>query len=592
MADVTHAQVLSFVWRYAKQNFRLLAFMMLLSVLSTVIHLTQPWFYKEAIDIITSRNVPSDIVYQKAMLMFVLGLSAAVIGFTLHEASSIVLATIESRIMERVHSDVFGYVQRLSTKFHINTFAGSTSRKIGRGVDGVEQIMDRIWFNFIPAALFIVILTGVLSYFSPQIGLIMFVGIILYASLSIGMNIYLSRLHRWTDRQDSKVTASMVDSIAGNSLVKAFSQHDYELERHGVVISEWRRRQIKSWYASTTAAWVQSIALLLLELTLILYALQLWRIGEFSAGSVVMMTFYMGHMWGYMRQIGNNVRDYIRGVANCEEMVEMAQQSVEIEDVPHAKPLIIKKGEIELRNITFKYDGARENIFDGLKLAVGAKEKVAFVGHSGAGKTTITKLLMRLFEINEGLIIIDDQDIATVTQESLRSSMSLVPQDPILFHRTVAENISYAQSDATYKQIEKAAKLAHAHEFIAKLPNGYDTLVGERGVKLSGGERQRVAIARAILADKPILILDEATSSLDSVSEKYIQHALEYLMGDRTSIIIAHRLSTVRSCDRIAVLDKGKLIACAPHEELMKTCPIYKEMVELQSGGMLGENLD
>lgn len=589
MATIRHSQVIAFVWRYAKANLLRLTLMSALAILSTSIHLAQPWFYKQAIDIITSRTIPSDIVYQKAMLMFVLGLAASVVGFTLHEMASFVLGSIEIRMMQKIHSDIFSHVSRLSTKFHINTFAGATARRIGRGIDGVEQIMDRIWFDFIPAILFIMILTGILMNFSKEIGWIMLAGMLLYCILSISLNVILGRLFRYADKQDTRVTANMVDAITGNALVKAFATHNYEQSRHEEVVSEWKKRQLKSWHAATLFAWIQSITLLLIELALVLSALHLWRQGNFSAGSVVMLTFYMGHMWGYMRQIGNNFRNYLRGVSNCEEMVAMSLEPVEIDDTSDAKDLQMKKGGIRFVHVTFQYEGKRDPLFNDLNLDIAPQEKLAFVGHSGAGKSTITKLLMRLYELTAGRIEIDGQDIAGVTQESLRRSMSLVPQDPILFHRTIAENISYAKPDASYRQVEKAAKLAHAHDFIASLPQGYNTLVGERGVKLSGGERQRVAIARAILADKPILILDEATSSLDSVSEQEIQKALEYLMGNRTALIIAHRLSTVRSCDRIAVLDEGNLIACAPHEELMKICPTYKKMVELQSEGMLGE---
>ncbi len=589
MQKIRHSQVLKFVWTYARQNLPALTLMLLFAIASVGFHLAQPYFYREAIDIITARAIPSETLYEHARLMFLLGIGCAIIGFTLHETAAMMLGWIEARMLQRIHIGVFTHVQRLSTKFHINTFAGATARRIGRGVDSVETIMDRIWFDFIPAGLFILTLTGILLRFSLKIGLIMLTGMIAYCAVSITLNLMLARLFSWVDRQDTRVTANMVDAISGNALVKAFAKHDYEESRHHSVVSEWLRRVQRSWRAATSFAWLQSITLIAIEAVILLVALHEWLEGTLSPGSVVMLLFYMGLLWGYMRQIGNNVRAYLRAVSHCEEMVAMMGQSVEIEDVPNAKPLMVLQGSIAFHHVRFAYENAKGSLFEDLHLTVQPREKIAFVGHSGAGKSTITKLLMRLYELSDGQILIDDQDIAKVTQASLRGSMSLVPQDPLLFHRTIAENISYAKPDATYKQIEHAAKLAHAHDFVTTLPAGYSTLVGERGVKLSGGERQRVAIARAILADKPILILDEATSSLDSVSEKYIQEALAYLMKDRTAIVIAHRLSTVRSCDRIAVIDGGTLIACAPHEELLKTCPIYKEMVELQSNGMLGE---
>ncbi len=588
MRTTSHRAVLAYIWLYARRNLPLLAGMLLLAILSTAFHLLQPWFYRQAIDVISgdARDAHSSA---EAVRYFVLGLACAGAGITMREGAAMVLSTVEIRMMQAMFSDVFAHVQRLSTKFHINTFAGATARKIGRGIDSIETIMDRLWFDIIPAFLFVTILTGILMKFFPIIGLTMFTGIALYCALSVWLNLILGKLFRDADSQDTRVTANMVDTIAGNSLVSAFAKYGYEDERHHEQVSVWKTKVLKSWRFATVFSWMQSIALLAIELTLVLLALRLWSQGKLTGGSVIMMMFYMGLMWGYMRQIGNNIRNYLHGISNCEEMAGLATVPVEIRDRPDAHELKITEGKIAFRNMHFRYDNAREPLFTDFSLSVEPKEKVALVGHSGSGKSTVTKLILRLYEPTGGSIAIDDQDIALVTQQSLRNSMSLVPQDPILFHRTIAENISYANPNATYKQIERAAKLAHAHEFITKLPKGYATLVGERGVKLSGGERQRVAIARAVLADKPILVLDEATSSLDSVSERYIQEALQKLMENRSAIIIAHRLSTVRSCDRIAVLDKGKLIAFASHEELMRTCPLYKEMVDLQSRGMLAE---
>ncbi len=586
MATHGHTAVISYIWRYARRNLPWLSAMLLLAIASTVFHLLQPWFYRQAIDVISERT-RDPLTYGQAVRYFVIGLACAGAGITTREVAAFMLSTVEMRMMQAMFSDVFGHVQRLSTKFHINTFAGATARKIGRGVDSVETIMDRLWFDIIPAFLFVTILTGILTKLFPIIGLTMFTGIALYCVLSIWLNLILGKLFRDADSQDTRVTANMVDAIAGNSLVSTFARFQYEDERHHEQVSVWRNKVLKSWRYATVFAWIQSIALLAIELSLVLLALNLWFKGTLSGGSVVMMTFYMGLMWGYMRQIGNNIRYYLHGISNCEEMVGLATTNVEIKDRPDARVLRVAEAMIEFRNIHFHYDTAKSPLFTDFGLSIAPREKVALVGHSGSGKSTLTKLILRLYEPTGGSIRIDGQDIAAVTQESLRNSMSLVPQDPILFHRTIAENISYAKPEATYKQIERAAKLAKAHEFIANLPQGYATLVGERGIKLSGGERQRVAIARAILADKPILILDEATSSLDSVSERYIQQALETLLHNRTAIIIAHRLSTVRSCNRIAVLEQGSLIACAPHEELLSTCPYYKEMVDLQSKGML-----
>ncbi|MCD8563000.1 MAG: ATP-binding cassette domain-containing protein [Alphaproteobacteria bacterium] len=252
-------------------------------------------------------------------------------------------------------------------------------------------------------------------------------------------------------------------------------------------------------------------------------------------------------------------------------------------DRPGAKDLVVSEGGITFDHVRFIYKSKVEPLFDDLSVAIKPGERVALVGHSGSGKTSFVKLLQRLYDVQDGEILIDGQNIADVTQESLRRNIALVQQEPILFHRSIAANISYARPGASMAEIIEAAKQAYAHDFIASLPEGYYTLVGERGVKLSGGERQRVAIARAILADAPILVLDEATSSLDSVSEHYIQKALENLVKGKTTITVAHRLATIRDADRILVFDKGRIVGEGPHEELIKSSPVYRELYEMQA---------
>ena len=272
-----------------------------------------------------------------------------------------------------------------------------------------------------------------------------------------------------------------------------------------------------------------------------------------------------------------------------EYVVLFDQASLDIDDRPEAEPLTVKKGGVEFDDITFTYANQLAPTYKNFSVEIKPGEKVGLVGHSGSGKSTFVKLLQRLYDVDSGEIRIDGQNVSYVTQESLRQSISMVPQEPILFHRTLAENIAYGRPDATFEEVVDAAKRAHAHEFIDRLPEGYKTLVGERGIKLSGGERQRVAIARAILADKPILILDEATSSLDSISEDLIQRAIENLMEGRTTIMIAHRLSTVQNVDRILVFDKGKIIEQGPHAELIKKeGGKYRALFEMQSFGLIG----
>src|SRR5581483_7532413 len=288
-------------------------------------------------------------------------------------------------------------------------------------------------------------------------------------------------------------------------------------------------------------------------------------------------------LWGFTRL----VRDFYQSYADAKEMVEILMLPHDIVDVPAAKELAVSKGKIEFNQLTFSFNQTRK-VLEDVTLTIAPGERVAFVGPSGAGKTTFVRLLLRLYTPTAGTILIDGQNIASVTQNSLRKSIAMVPQDPVLFHRTLAQNISYGKQNATIEEIEEAARLAHCDEFIKNLPSGLDTFVGERGIKLSGGERQRIAIARAILKNAPILVLDEATSSLDSHSEMLIQDALNTLMQGRTTIVIAHRLSTIQKMDRIIVVDGGKIIEEGSHKSLLrKKQSLYKKLWTLQAGGFL-----
>ena len=297
-------------------------------------------------------------------------------------------------------------------------------------------------------------------------------------------------------------------------------------------------------------------------------ALLLWIAGRATPGDVtyVLTSYYIIH--AYLRDVGMHINNLQRSVNDMEELVAIHDEPIGIADAPDAQPIDIQGGRIVFEDVTFHYGGHRAPLYDGLSVDIRAGERVGLVGRSGSGKTTFVKLVQRLYDVTGGRILIDGQDIAQATQQSLRSQIAIVQQEPILFHRSLAENIAYGRPGASMAAIEQAARLANAHDFILRLPKGYGTLVGERGVKLSGGERQRVALARAFLADAPVLILDEATSSLDSESEALIQQAMERLMKGRTSIVIAHRLSTVRSLDRILVFDRGEIVEQGTHAAL------------------------
>lgn len=582
--------VMRFIWRYVRKHIPILSAMLLMQILVAAGTLAQPFFYKNAIDAIANGD-PSDAATVKyAMTMVALGVLTAATFLLLEQASHLMLAWVESGVMRKVWSDVFSKTQRLSTSFHVNEFAGATARKIGRGVDTIEGILDRIFINFIPAIVLVIGLMTVLWFYAPLIGIAMLIGIVAFTGLSIFLNLYLSRYYIWTDEQDTKVAANMVDTISANALVKSFAAEEREDARHTAGAKEWQRRQWKSWAISNTFTFVQFLFLIGLEFIVLILSVYLWSQGRFTVGGFIVVTYYVLQLWNRLFEIGRNTREFLKARAHCVEMIHIAERPLLVHDIPGAKNMVVTQGEVHFHHVRFQYERATRPIFENFSVHIRPGEKVALVGHSGGGKSTFVKLLMRLYDVQGGSITIDGQDIRQGTQHSLRENIALVPQDPILFHRTIAENIAYGRPDATLEEIEHAAKLAHAYEFISVLPQKYDTLVGERGIKLSGGERQRVAIARAILADRPILVLDEATSSLDSLSEQYIQDALKTLMHNRTSIVIAHRLSTIKRADRILVIEGGHITEEGTHSDLLrKGSGIYKQLYELQAEGFIEE---
>ncbi|MEK9177967.1 MAG: ATP-binding cassette domain-containing protein, partial [Patescibacteria group bacterium] len=325
------------------------------------------------------------------------------------------------------------------------------------------------------------------------------------------------------------------------------------------------------------------------EFFLFYYGIKYWQLGLISIGTFVLIQAYYFSMADRLWNVSRVIRDVYEGYADAKEMVEILKLAHDVKDAPGAKAILVPKGEIDWKDVTFAFNMTR-SVLNGITLHIRNGEKVALVGPSGAGKSTFVRLLLRLYDIESGEITIDGQNIAHVTQDSLRHNISLVPQDPVLFHRTLLENIRYGRRDATDLEVIEAAKLAHCDDFIESLPNKYETYVGERGIKLSGGERQRVAIARAILKNAPVLILDEATSSLDSHSEMLIQDALDTLMKSKTTIVIAHRLSTIKKMDRIIVVDNGKIVEEGTHDTLAeKTNGLYAKLWSLQAGGFLKE---
>jgi len=488
------------------------------------------------------------------------------------------------RIMSDIAQDAFVRVQRFSTDWHANSFAGSTVRKITRGMWAIDLYNDTILLALLPSLMVLLGSMVLLGLHWTSLGLVIMLGAAVYVAVTTALTTrYIAPAARVSNAWDTKVGGTLADALTCNAVVKSFGAEAREDTRLSRVVSRWRTRVNRTWlrYNATNAA--QLLLLLCLRGSVIGGSLLLWIAGKASPGDVtyVLTSYYIIH--AYLRDVGMHINNLQRSVNDMEELVEIHAQPIGIADASGAGQIDIEGGRIQFEDVTFHYGGHPSPLYHGLSIDIRAGERVGLVGRSGSGKTTFVKLVQRLYDVSGGRILIDGQDIAKATQQSLRSQIAIVQQDPILFHRTLAENIAYGRPGASLAAIEQAARLANAHDFILRLPKGYGTLVGERGVKLSGGERQRVALARAFLADAPILILDEATSSLDSESEALIQEAMERLMKDRTSIVIAHRLSTVRSLDRILVFDRGEIVEQGSHAALTaRRDGIYRSLFDRQ----------
>jgi len=517
-------------------------------------------------------------------LVLLIGLS--LLYHVFHKGGDYLWCLVQVAVMRRIGADTFARVQRYSSDWHANSFAGTTVRNISRGMWEFDEFGDLLYFNLMPAAAVTVGVLGLLSWHWPVLGLAFFVGTVVYVGVSIWLNVsYVSPLRRKVVETDSAVSGAIADAIGCNAVVKATAAEDREDHRLGRQLDIWQREMRQVWFASINTTVVQSVILALLQLLLVALAINLWARGEATPGDVTFVLFVNFMVRAYLRDIGQNIRDLQQAVDDLEPVLAYMATPPDIADRDGAAELDVRYGAIRFEAVRFGYRRQADWLFDRLDLSIASGEKVALVGRSGSGKTTLTKLVQRLYEVDGGRIVIDGQDIARHSLASLRRNIALVPQEPVLFHRSLAENIAYARPEATSAEIRAAARRAHAAEFIERLEQDYQTLVGERGVKLSGGERQRVAIARAILADSPILILDEATSSLDSVSESLIQAAMVELMRGRTTIVIAHRLSTIRQVDRILVFDRGRIVEQGRHDDLLRRSGVYAGLYRAQLGG-------
>ncbi len=549
-----------------------------------------PIYYKNFFDILSVKTEKT-IILNELVHTILLILIMNFIAWAGYRLLGFSMTYFQTRIMTHLRQNAYEYLIGHSYTFFTNTFSGSLVQKVNRYMRSFERVTDRFFGEILQIITKIIGVCVVLWYIRPTFVFLILVWIFIYFILSLVFSRWKIPYDIKSSEVESKTTAVLADSLSNHYTIQIFDRHGHEASVFGKANLEHTLSLRKRWNIANKIEAIQAFINIGVEFLIFYIAIQYWGMGYITVGTFVLIQIYvlslMDNFWGLSRII----RDIYESFADAKEMVEIMKTEHEIKDVPGAKDLIVNEGLINFNNVSFSYNEDRE-ILSNLNLSIRPGERVALIGPSGAGKSTITKLLLRLYELTGGEILIDKQNISKSTQSSLRNAISFVPQDPILFHRTLAENIRYGALNATDEQVRNAAKLAYIDEFINSLTHGYETFVGERGVKLSGGERQRVAIARAILKNAPILILDEATSSLDSQSEMLIQDALENLMKDKTVIVIAHRLSTIRKMNRIVVIDEGKVLEQGTHNELLERGGLYSKLWNLQSKGFLVENED
>ncbi len=584
--NVSVGQVLGQFWNGVKHLKGIFFFSYFLFFVAQVVNVFIPLYYKDFFDVIGKSTDSSATV---PVLVHIVTIVLVLHSFNwLSWRIGINLFNImESRVMAKLKQNAFDYMIEHSYTFFANNFSGSLVQRVSRFSRAFENICDSIAFSLIPLIVTVVGSILVTWSIAPIISVVIICWVIVNTIFSISFSTWKLKYDTAVAAADSLTTGYLADTITNNNAVSFFTGKDFESVGFKKVSNEQSKKQLFSWRLGDLVDAVQTFLIFVAEFFVFYYAIKYWGKGLITIGTFVLaQTYIIGlsqQLWG----LNKIVRNLYQSFADSKEMVDILVTKHEIQDAPDATKLSVNSGEISFKDVSFDFGKGNEVLSD-LNITIKAGEKVAMVGPSGAGKTTFVRLIMRLYNLTNGSISVDGQDISKVTQESLRGSISFVPQDPLLFHRTLMENIRYGRRDATDEEVKEAARLAHCDEFIEKLPLQYETFVGERGIKLSGGERQRVAIARAILKKAPILIFDEATSSLDSYSESLIQDALENLMKNATTIVIAHRLSTVKKMDRIISMENGKIVEDGTHDELAnKESGLYKKLWDLQVSGFI-----
>lgn len=583
-------RTLHYYWKVTRRHKALFAALMV-STFAFVALLSygNPYVMSLIVDQVSAQPVEADQVFNVFGPYIVALILINVFGQAASKLQDYTMYKLEIAASYDLATMSFDALCNQSMSFHSNRFGGTLVSQTTKFMSAYQQLIETIMFPFLPVICSVIFTCGILLPRVPLYVAILMVLLAVYASISYYLYKRILSLNEKAASAQNQLSGELSDSVANILAVKTYGREGYERGLFDNANREVVARDSKRMWASLTRGIITACitVVIMSVVTVFIAGGNAWY--GITPGTLVVMFTYTYTVTNQFNFINNGLQRFNRAFGDASGMTAILDEPRLVADKPGAPDLKVSRGAIDFQGIDFFYtDGnAKTQVFDKFELHISAGQRVGLVGMSGAGKTTLTKLLLRLSDIQQGQILIDGQNIADTTQQSLRRQIAYVPQEALLFHRSIAENISYGKPDASMEQIRRAAKQANALEFIEKLPQGFDTITGERGVKLSGGQRQRIAIARALLADCPVLVLDEATSALDSESEKLVQDALATLMEGRTCIVVAHRLSTVASLDRIVVLDGGRIVEDGPHDELVSRGGKYAHLWNRQTGAYL-----